>query len=249
MVRILFPPPATLSRRRAQIWWETFAFAILASQSAIKELQHGGQHLIANPDDALDQKTGHDRELVPIVSASRRSRSGVLPPRTTLRRHCSVILPLLMTAFAARTRPGRGPQSSFKEAAVSRRLPFAARLRQSLRREEGQSQRHDGDRQSPQHPDHRTVPRSSRHLLHDDLDAALDAGDVGPQPIGLARGRRVFVPRTGGVPGGGRSMVGCGLVPFAGLRANSRCRPKTVALDACVARPAVPQSGPRFGSK
>ena len=24
-----------------------------------------GQHLIANPDDALDQKTGHDRELVP----------------------------------------------------------------------------------------------------------------------------------------------------------------------------------------
>jgi hypothetical protein len=30
------------------------------------------------------------------------------------------------------------------------------------------------------------------------LEAALDGGDVGPQLIGLARGRRVFVRHTGG---------------------------------------------------
>jgi hypothetical protein len=35
--------------------------------------------------------------------------------------------------------------------------------------------------------------RQPGHLLHDDLDPALDVGDVGPQLIGLAQGQRVFV--------------------------------------------------------
>jgi len=66
--------------------------------------------------------------------------------------------------------------------------------------------------------------RQPGHLLHDDLEAALDVGDVGLQLIGLARGQRVFVRHTDGLPDGGRSMVRCRPLLFAGLPANSRCR-------------------------
>jgi hypothetical protein len=44
-------------------------------------------------------------------------------------------------------------------------------------------------------------------MLHDDLEPALDVGDIGQQPIGFARGQRVIARRAGGVPDGGCSMV------------------------------------------
>jgi hypothetical protein len=69
--------------------------------------------------------------------------------------------------------------------------------------------------------------RQPDHPLYDDLDAALDVGGVGPQPIGLARGQRVSVRHTDGMPEGGRSMV---RMPTATVRWSASEQPDSTLL-------------------